>query len=184
LEGPGRGTEIWTRALPSGGRKTDVVVDFFVPGVAKARIKSLRAFFIELYTRLYDEDVWMMNIRQQRLDALRRRCNGPNKRELGPLDELRKELPLVFDLDDRSFRLVELNGKLIAHSVICPHMLGPLEQTTIEDKGIIECPWHGYRFDLNTGVCLSNRQCRLMPGPIVQVDPVSSSVTVVTSGLD
>jgi nitrite reductase/ring-hydroxylating ferredoxin subunit len=184
LEGPGRGTEIWTRAFPIGERQTDVVVDFLVPGVVKARIKPLRDFFVELYTRLYDEDERMMTVRQERLDALRRpEIKGPNKRELGPLDELRKQLPLVFVLGERSFRLVELNRKLIAHSVVCPHMFGPLEQTKIQDNGIVECPWHGYRFDLSTGACLSNRQYRLAPA-IVQVDPVSSNVTVVALGSD
>src|SRR5215472_6949851 len=33
LEGPGHGTEIWTHAFPLGERRTDVMVDFFVPGV-------------------------------------------------------------------------------------------------------------------------------------------------------
>jgi nitrite reductase/ring-hydroxylating ferredoxin subunit len=179
LEGPGRGTEIWTHSFAIGERQTNVVVDFFVPIVAIARIKPLRDFFVELYTRLYDEDVWMMTVRQERLDALsRQERKESNRRELGPLDEVRKELPLLFELGSGTFRLLEVNGQLIAHSVVCPHMLGPLEQTKIHDKEIIECPWHGYRFDLSTGSCLSSRHCRLTPRPIVQVDPVSSNVTV------
>lgn len=111
LEGPGRRTEIRTRAFPAGERHTDVVVDFFVPRVAQARIKSLQDMFVELYTTLYDEDVSMMTVRQQQLDGLRRRqFNRRSKLELGSLDDLRKALPAAFELDGRSFRLVELNN--------------------------------------------------------------------------
>ena len=37
-----------------------------------------------------------------------------------------------------------------AYSSVCPHMGGPLAQGRIQD-GEVTCPWHRYRFDLQTG---------------------------------
>ena len=42
------------------------------------------------------------------------------------------------------------NGKYYAIRNICTHMGGPLAQGKLED-GVVECPWHGSRFDLTTG---------------------------------
>ena len=41
-------------------------------------------------------------------------------------------------------------GKYYAVGNTCTHMGGPLAQGKLEDQ-IVECPWHGSRFDLATG---------------------------------
>jgi len=186
LAGPGSGTEVWTHAFPIDERRTDIVVDFFVPEATAERVERLREFYVSLYARLYDEDVWMMTVRQERLDAVR---HGPanavtGHHELGPLEELRPRLPFVFELGGRSFRLVEIDSELIAHSTVCPHLLGPLERGEVHDGGVIECPWHGYRFDLRTLACVQGGRCSLAPAPIVRVDPVSSNVILIAGQPD
>jgi phenylpropionate dioxygenase-like ring-hydroxylating dioxygenase large terminal subunit len=138
VEGSGSGNEIWTHAFPIGERPTDIVVDFFIPGATGERVQRLREFFVELYARLYDEDVWMMTVRQERLDSVSRRGDSVTKRrELGTLDELGKHLPVVVEVGGRRFRLLGVNAKLVAHSAVCPHMLGPLEHAELRDDGII-----------------------------------------------
>jgi len=42
-------------------------------------------------------------------------------------------------------------GEWIAHSAVCPHQLGPLQDSDVDSEGRITCPWHGYKFDLKTG---------------------------------
>jgi nitrite reductase/ring-hydroxylating ferredoxin subunit len=158
LDGPGRGAEVWTHAFPMGERRTDIVVDFFTPVAAAERISRLREFYLELYTRLYDEDARMMTVRQERLNAGQPANMPAERRELGSLGELRPRLPLVIEIGGQNFRLLEVNGELIAHSTICPHMLGPLEHAALVDGVIVECPWHGYRFDLRTRACIRTRQ--------------------------
>src|SRR5438132_8734382 len=122
------------KAFPIDERHTDIVVDFFVPGVDPDRVERLRKFYTDLYARLYGEDLWMMTVRQERLDALNHEPAGPvaDTRQLGPLEELRTHFQLVVEIGSRSFRLVELDGELIAYSTVCPHMLGPLEYGTLE----------------------------------------------------
>jgi nitrite reductase/ring-hydroxylating ferredoxin subunit len=68
-------------------------------------------------------------------------------------------------------------GALVAHSTICPHWLGPLEEAAPEN-GVLRCPWHGYLFDLRTGASVDGRGCRLAPEPRVFVDPVTGEVSL------
>jgi nitrite reductase/ring-hydroxylating ferredoxin subunit len=185
LDGPGSGAEIWTHAFPAGERCTDIVVDFFAPGAAPERIGRLREFYLKLYGQLYDEDVRMMTVRQERLDAARRSANMAIGRfNLGPLNQLCARLPLALDMGGRKFRLVEVDGELITHSTVCPHMLGPLEDGALLDGAIVECPWHGYRFDLRTGACISGAHCSLPRAPRVNIDPATSEVTVTMGEAD
>ncbi len=147
VEDPGEGTEIWTHAFPVGERRTEVVIDFFVPPKERATCD----FYTRLYTRLYDEDVWMMTVRQARLDDIRRgdHRTAPERVSLGSLIEVRMQLPLVVEIAGAKFKVVEVGNEFLAYSTVCPHKLGPLEDGEIA-AGIVECPWHGYRFDLRT----------------------------------
>ena len=60
-------------------------------------------------------------------------------------------------------------GRLLAHSVRCPHLLGPLEDTPVE-HGVVTCPWHGYRFDLRSGRSCDGHGLRLDRAPTVRID--------------
>jgi phenylpropionate dioxygenase-like ring-hydroxylating dioxygenase large terminal subunit len=179
LEGPGRGSEIWTHAFPIGDRETHIVVDFFVPEVSRERAPEIAGYYKALYARLYDEDESMMTGRQTQLDAIKNRASGESRspRVLGSLEYVRMRLPMTIEERGRRFRIVELDGKLIAHATVCPHTLGPLGTTTVTN-GIVECPWHGFRFDIVTGKCVSGQTCSLAPAPKIIVDAQSSDVIV------
>jgi len=43
-----------------------------------------------------------------------------------------------------------VGGKFCATDNVCPHRGGPLGEGTL-DGSIVTCPWHGWRFDVNTG---------------------------------
>ena len=43
-------------------------------------------------------------------------------------------------------------GRFYATGPICPHEDGPLSEGWIEGGAAI-CPWHGFDFDLATGLC-------------------------------
>ncbi len=129
------------------------------------------------YARLWDQDEAMM-VRREALLARSRTRSGVSgaSLRLGPLAELR--LPLLVELDGQPFRILELeDGELVAHSTICPHWLGPLDEAAPEN-GVLRCPWHGYLFDLRTGMSVDGRGCRLAPAPSVVVDPVTGEVSL------
>ena len=46
--------------------------------------------------------------------------------------------------------LANVEGKYYAIRNTCTHLGGPLAQGKLDDR-IVECPWHGSRFDLATG---------------------------------
>jgi nitrite reductase/ring-hydroxylating ferredoxin subunit len=169
LDGPGVGSEIWTQAHVLGGQQTLVLVDFFVPGLEMDQREEVGRYYRELYARLYDEDVQMMTERQTQIDrALPRVAEDRESMVLGSLTEVRARLPITIETAGRKFRIVETGGELIAYSTICPHLLGPLGESAIRDD-IVECPWHGYRYDIRTGRCVSGANCALAPAPQVRV---------------
>jgi nitrite reductase/ring-hydroxylating ferredoxin subunit len=43
-------------------------------------------------------------------------------------------------------------GRFHATGAICPHEDGPLSEGWLE-AGAVICPWHGFDFDLDTGLC-------------------------------
>jgi nitrite reductase/ring-hydroxylating ferredoxin subunit len=176
LDGPGTGAEVWTHAFSLAERQTLVVVDFFVPGVDEARRIEIGRFYNSLYERLYDEDVMMMAERQVQLDSFRTRVqeNTPPL-VLGSLAELRQRLPITIDSGGRKFCIVESGGELVAYSTVCPHWLGPLGESKVSD-GIIECPWHGYRYDIHTRKCVSGASCSLAIAPRVRISADSCVV--------
>ena len=57
-------------------------------------------------------------------------------------------------------RTIEIDGGRYAVAAVCPHLGGPLDRAQVED-GCLVCPWHGYRFDVRTGECVSGHALRL-----------------------
>ena len=70
LSGLGKGTEIWTHAIPIGENKIKVIVDFYVPKLPALLKAKFAGQYNALYAHLYDEDLWMMAGRQTALNKL------------------------------------------------------------------------------------------------------------------
>jgi nitrite reductase/ring-hydroxylating ferredoxin subunit len=179
LAGDGVGTEIWTLLEALGSQRTAIEVRFYLPEHRPERRAALGERYRSSYARLWDQDEAMMMRREALLARSRApRLGSESSLPLGPLAELRARLPLLVELDGEPFRVLVLeDGTLVAHSTICPHWLGPLEDANPEN-GILRCPWHGYRFDLRTGASADGRGCRLAPAPRVVVDPVTGEASL------
>ena len=74
--------------------------------------------------------------------------------DLGVLEEQLESR--VFDLVFDEVWVFRQEGVLRAVSNICPHKMGPISEGILE-SGVIECPWHGFRFDVNSGVSVKER---------------------------
>ena len=59
-------------------------------------------------------------------------------------------------------------GGLRVTDAVCPHNQGPLEQGWLREGRAVVCPWHWYRFDLDTGECTTAPQHRLGTYPVVE----------------
>ena len=56
--------------------------------------------------------------------------------------------------------LCNVNGIFLAVDNTCPHAGGPLGEGSL-DGDVLECPWHGWRFNVRTGERPENREIRV-----------------------
>lgn len=167
IDGAGAGTEIRVSLLPRAPHLTAVTVEFHVPESRPERCAAIGQAYVAAYRRLWDEDEAMMRARERALGGQAGpKVGGPSSIELGSEAEVRANLPLSFALGGERYRLADVDGALVAHAAICPHWLGPLDEAPIVD-GAVRCPWHGYRFDVRTGACLSGQKLSLAAAPII-----------------
>jgi nitrite reductase/ring-hydroxylating ferredoxin subunit len=125
-------SEIRTHAEATGPRSCRVTVDFLVADIGVDRRDAVGAYFRDLYAKLYDEDEAMMIARQAAIDA-----GGAAK---------------------TGWRTVRLAGGDHRVPTTCPHLGLPLDAEP-DAEGVVTCPWHGYRFDVRTGRCVSGADC-------------------------
>lgn len=52
--------------------------------------------------------------------------------------------------------LFNIDGAFYAIDNACPHAGGPLGEGKIREGGVVECPWHGWRFHITTGQRVGN----------------------------
>lgn len=177
VEGPGAPGEIWTSLDPVAADQTAIRVEFCVLPMPEDALRNLGQGFIGLYTMLWNQDEEMM---QSRTTALSDRAlrNARSQHEatrpeealsLGTIEALRSRLPLIIERSGQEFRIVEVDGELIAHSTECPHLLGPLGNCAVDGEKLV-CPWHGYEFDIRSGQSSDGRRFRLRPAPEIEVD--------------
>lgn len=73
------------------------------------------------------------------------------------LAELRAKRRVTKWVDDwrDEISAFSVNSEIVVISSICPHFGGEFDQP--DEKGIVRCKWHGWRFDTFTGKCLTYR---------------------------
>jgi nitrite reductase/ring-hydroxylating ferredoxin subunit len=66
----------------------------------------------------------------------------------------RSEIPegsgLCVQVEGKRIALFRLGNAVCAIDDSCPHANGPLSEGTLEGD-VVECPWHGSRFNVKTG---------------------------------
>jgi nitrite reductase/ring-hydroxylating ferredoxin subunit len=167
-EGRGTGSEVRVQLTPIEPHLTDVEVQYRVPEHRPERLQTIGDAFVPYYARLWDEDEVMMRTRETRLRTRRGRPTAAPV-NLGEVDAVEAALPLTVEVGGEPFRVLRDRGELIAHAAVCPHWLGPLDDTPVE-AGVVRCPWHGWRFDVRTGAEVDGRPCRLPRPPTVSVE--------------
>ena len=70
--------------------------------------------------------------------------------------------------------LCNVNGMIYALENTCPHAGGPLGEGTLAGE-VVECPWHGWRYNVRTGEKLGNPEIKVtcyqvqVTGDLIQV---------------
>lgn len=72
--------------------------------------------------------------------------------------------------DGRRFAVFVVDGRHYASDAQCPHNGGPLDQGWIREGRTLVCPWHWFRFDLDTGRCANHPRYDLRTYPVIERD--------------
>ena len=168
IAGSGSGTEIRVSLARRDVHQVDVAVEFHIPEARLGRLKEIGDAYAAMYARLWDEDETMMLTRERALALRKKPDSTAAPLDLGDEHMIRADLPLLFEFGGAPFRLVDLDGALVAHSTICPHWLGPLDKAEVID-GTVRCPWHGYRFEVSSGACLGSASSKLALAPAIRI---------------
>ena len=168
IAGTGAGTEIRVALTPVATGQVDVLVEFHLPEQRPNRLASLGEAYAATYARLWDEDEAMMQARECALARRRTADRTALPLDLGAEQAVRANLPVAFELGGAPYRVIDLDGALVAHSTICPHWLGPLDDAPVIE-GTVRCPWHGYRFDVASGACITRPELRMAPAPTIRI---------------
>lgn len=86
----------------------------------------------------------------------------------GPrVEEVEDGRPYRMDADDLSIVIINLDNQYHAYRNECAHMGLPLDGGMLDtESSVLTCPWHGFRFDVTTGECLTAPQAQLEPFPL------------------
>lgn len=175
ISGPGEGTEIHTKATNVTDETIEVDVRFYLPEAPADQ--SVQEFVLKYlqdqYRRLYDEDQDLMSGRQEALDTkanLQKIIDKPEIQLVGNLAALNKDASHITRLGKQRYAVRFHQDEWIAHGATCPHMLGPLQDSVIDASRTVTCPWHGYRFDIESGDNLDGKCASLGAAPTVFED--------------
>ena len=92
----------------------------------------------------------------------------------------------VVQIEGREVGVFNLDGEYYAYSNWCAHQSGPVCEGTItvtyeatfdretleyelqwsEDETVLNCPWHGWEYDVRNGECLSRESVELPSYPV------------------
>jgi nitrite reductase (NADH) small subunit len=103
-------------------------------------------------------------------------------------DELPGDRGLIVEVDGRRIGLFRVGDEVHALLNVCPHQGGPVgggglfptTRARVERRRLVEyldhdamvvcCPWHGWEFDVRTGICTADRSRRVVRYPAQVLD--------------
>ncbi|WIV68736.1 Rieske (2Fe-2S) protein [Natrialbaceae archaeon AArc-T1-2] len=94
--------------------------------------------------------------------------------------ELQDGERIIVQVEGREIGIFNIDGEYVAYTNWCVHQGGPCTEGSItgtkradydpderevslnwSDDDILNCPWHGWEYDIKTGECLSRKKVRL-----------------------
>lgn len=84
---------------------------------------------------------------------------------LTTIDDIPSEGVLAVDLDGLKLIVSRSGDRILVYHNSCSHLAMPLDGGQVED-GILSCPFHGFRYRLETGECLTAPEMSLQPHPV------------------
>lgn len=77
--------------------------------------------------------------------------------EIAKSDAIEEGEAIEAVVDGRVLAVFRNEGALFSMDGMCAHQGGPVAKGTVE-HGCVTCPWHGWQYELATGIQTINRQ--------------------------
>ena len=75
--------------------------------------------------------------------------------KVAQINDLQNGKAKTVEAEGKQIALIKKDGKFFALDNICCHMGGPIGEGSLEGDTIV-CPWHGWNYNIKTGVSLIN----------------------------
>ncbi|ADJ16899.1 Rieske (2Fe-2S) protein [Halalkalicoccus jeotgali] len=116
---------------------------------------------------------------------------------VAPADELEEGGRIITELNGREICVFNIDGEYYAYNNWCAHQAGPICEGNItgtteasfdpeslevsldycREGEILNCPWHGWEYEVKSGKCLSRQKVQL-PSYAVRVEGEDIIVTL------
>lgn len=83
---------------------------------------------------------------------------------------------IVAEVSGKTLAVFNVDGAIHAIDNTCIHRGGPLGERHLEGS-VVTCPWHGWQYDVITGVCVANPAAKVARYE-VQVDGIDVKVLI------
>ena len=84
----------------------------------------------------------------------------PSWNRVAHVDQVPPGTGLEATIEDRIVAIYNVDGEFHAMDGICAHAGGPVATGTLTGC-IVTCPWHGWQYDVTTGIhCLNDQICQ------------------------
>lgn len=67
---------------------------------------------------------------------------------------------IVAEVNGKTLAVFNVEGTFYALDNTCTHRGGPLGEGELEES-IVTCPWHGWQYDVVTGICVANPSAKV-----------------------
>lgn len=172
LAGPAADFEIHTQATGFAEHEIEVDVRFYsAASVPDDEVGFYLEVLRQQYALLYDEDLDLMVGRQSALDERQRwreQGDQPGEVLVGETAAILEAGPVRVETGAGRYCVRRHGERWVVHSAVCPHRLGPLDEAELDADGSLSCPWHGYRFDAESGENLDGKCRSLDASPSVR----------------
>lgn len=78
----------------------------------------------------------------------------------------------TFHVDGSSVALFRFEGKVHGIDNACTHEDGPLGEGRMDEGGVVKCPYHGWRYRITDGACLTQAARPVKTHRVKEVDSV------------
>ncbi|QGQ95206.1 Rieske (2Fe-2S) protein [Paenibacillus psychroresistens] len=98
------------------------------------------------------------------------------------VDQIEEGKPIIIEVQGRSVGVYSINGEYYALHNYCPHAGAPICKGLVVGTAlpsevyeyefgrlgeIVRCPWHGWEFEIKTGLALHDPNVRVKSYPVV-----------------